>query len=466
MSSFERDARRAAAADRPDALRASRSAWRGRSCSRSARARPSRAVHAVDAAVNASPPACQRAFFFARHDFEVAARRARPPAIRARAARAARVRVRPCARRAPRARARALSRRRLLPLVDGSRRVHPRRHGIEPRFRAQRAPQFRHQCMQQIAAIARIEAVRGRFEALRAQGDGARRRETDRPPGRRARACRRARPLLRKRRRDAVGDTFRARAPRAARRGSAGIAAVSTSPARHRAISALGASSRSCSRSGCDNTTSSAACSQPSVMRRSSASAVSAAASGMPAFFCNATGMKRVRARRERPRVVGQAADPQMVEFEAGGFEYAQHLHRRIVRLRLKQRVGAQAAQACERLRAAHARQHAFEPREFAEHFVPFGARLEFVRVERRARPGKPAASSSAEKCRAHACGELHARKIRAARSCRALRTARATAGMLRSRRRVRASVTRAGSARATPHRGARGARIRFRRRR
>ena len=59
-------------------------------------------------------------------------------------------------------------------------------------------------------------------------------------------------------------------------------------------MSGLGASARSASRVGWEITTSPAAVSQPSVMRRSRASEASAEDSGIPAARCNASGRKGV----------------------------------------------------------------------------------------------------------------------------------------------------------------------------
>ena len=64
----------------------------------------------------------------------------------------------------------------------------------------------------------------------------------------------------------------------------------SSAPSGCDAISGLGSSSRSASRDGCESTTSSAAASQPWVMRRSSSSEASGDDSGMPASRWSASG--------------------------------------------------------------------------------------------------------------------------------------------------------------------------------
>ena len=72
-----------------------------------------------------------------------------------------------------------------------------------------------------------------------------------------------------------------------------------------------------------------------------------------------------------------------MIKLHAVGFEHAKYLNRRVDRLGLKQRVGAQAAQTRQRLRGRHPRYDAFETRQLGEHFIPLDARLKFRRVER-----------------------------------------------------------------------------------
>ena len=48
--------------------------------------------------------------------------------------------------------------------------------------------------------------------------------------------------------------------------------------------------------------------------------------------------------RMDRPGIVGEAHDPQMIEGDARGFEHAQDLHRRLRRLGLEQRLAPPAA--------------------------------------------------------------------------------------------------------------------------
>src|SRR6266568_1783067 len=109
---------------------------------------------------------------------------------------------------------------------------------------------------------------------------------------------------------------------------------------------------------------------------------------GLGARLGNA-GLALLRERQEgvgralqRPGFVGQAGDPEVVELDACGLEQAQYLDRCIGALGLEEGVRADLSQRLKRLRKGHLLRDSIEARQLAERFVPFGLRLELVRVE------------------------------------------------------------------------------------
>jgi len=170
------------------------------------------------------------------------------------------------------------------------------------------------------------------------------------------------------------------------------------------ATSGLGRTSRSSSLVKCENTTSPAACFQPSVMRRSSASEFSALASGDAAFLCCASGRNGLG-----ELFSGQASSVRPVtqrwsNSTPADSQQAEHLDRRIRRFRLERRIGADLSQRLKRLGEGHLLRDSIEARQLAERFVPLGLRLELVRVER-ALARKAGGLEPPEKCRAHSAG-------------------------------------------------------------
>ena len=110
---------------------------------------------------------------------------------------------------------------------------------------------------------------------------------------------------------------------------------------------------------------------------------------GHPRLALRLQRQERVGPRMDRPGVVGEAHDPQVVELDAGRFQHAQDLHRRIRRLGLEQRLGGKPAQAPDRLGITHFPAHPVEQREAGDDFVPFLQRLVLGRIEAAALVGE-----------------------------------------------------------------------------
>src|SRR6267154_2659305 len=84
----------------------------------------------------------------------------------------------------------------------------------------------------------------------------------------------------------------------------------------------------------------------------------------------------------QRPGLVGEAGDPEVIELDACRLEQAQYLDGRIRRFRLEERIAADLSQRLKRLREGHLLRDSIEARQLAERFVPLGLCLELVRVE------------------------------------------------------------------------------------
>ena len=125
-------------------------------------------------------------------------------------------------------------------------------------------------------------------------------------------------------------------------------------------------------------------------------------ACGTPAFFCSATGMKGLGRAS-----IGQASSVSPLTHRQSKRRPADSSTPRIWigtrrRFRLEQRVAAEMLEGGERFLDGKRPRDALQLRELAERLVPLGVRLELLASRARARRGSPAASSSAEKCRAH----------------------------------------------------------------